>query len=199
MRVIPIWVKFQNLPLNCWGLDSLSRISSVLGVPLYADDCTSNQRRVSFARVLVELDVTKALPEKMAIETATGEIFQQSVEYEWLPPYCKKCFQIGHCCEDRMQETRMGNGWVVKKWVPKKKPLPDTPRQETQPQLQNLTPDNVIVPINSDEEEGWQPINRKQESKLPGKKSTEQLFCLAESEQEGDPAGMVEDPGPHHQ
>jgi hypothetical protein len=88
-------------------------------------------------------------------------------------------------------------------WVPKKKPLPDTPRQETQPQLQNLTPDNVIVPINSDEEEGWQPINRKQESKLPGnqkgKKSTEQLFSLAESEQEGDPAGMVEDPGPHHQ
>lgn len=38
LRVIPLWVRLPNLPLNCWGPDSLSRIGSLIGVPLYADE-----------------------------------------------------------------------------------------------------------------------------------------------------------------
>lgn len=33
-----LWVKLPNLPLNCWGLETLSRIGSILGVPICADD-----------------------------------------------------------------------------------------------------------------------------------------------------------------
>ncbi|WMV46820.1 hypothetical protein MTR67_040205 [Solanum verrucosum] len=35
LQTIPIWVRLPNLPLNSWGMDSLSRIESGLGVPLY--------------------------------------------------------------------------------------------------------------------------------------------------------------------
>lgn len=31
LKVIPLWVQLPNLPLNCWSMDSLSRIGSVLG------------------------------------------------------------------------------------------------------------------------------------------------------------------------
>lgn len=58
LKVIPIWVTFPNLPLNCWSMDSLSRIGSTLGVPIYADECTTKQLRISFARILIEMDVT---------------------------------------------------------------------------------------------------------------------------------------------
>lgn len=34
-----------------------------LGVPLYADECTTQQLRVSFARMLIDIDVTKPLPD----------------------------------------------------------------------------------------------------------------------------------------
>ncbi|WMV32217.1 hypothetical protein MTR67_025602 [Solanum verrucosum] len=37
LKVIPLWVKFPNLPLNCWGTKSLSRITSVLGKPICAN------------------------------------------------------------------------------------------------------------------------------------------------------------------
>ena len=47
LKVIPIWIKLPNLPLNCWSEDSLSRIGSLIGVPLYADECTSKALRVS--------------------------------------------------------------------------------------------------------------------------------------------------------
>lgn len=39
LRLLPLWVKFPNLPFNCWGTDSLSRIVSTLGTPIIADDC----------------------------------------------------------------------------------------------------------------------------------------------------------------
>lgn len=38
---IPLWVKLPHLPLNCWGPNSLSRISSTIGKPMLADECTT--------------------------------------------------------------------------------------------------------------------------------------------------------------
>lgn len=62
LRVIPLWVRMPNLPLSYWSINSLSHIGSVIGVPLYADECTTHQKRISFARMLIEVDVTKTLP-----------------------------------------------------------------------------------------------------------------------------------------
>lgn len=78
LKVIPLWVKFPNLPLNCWGggSESLSRISSLLGVSLFADECTTRQDRVSFSRVLIEMDITTTLPEHVWIEDASRRVFK---------------------------------------------------------------------------------------------------------------------------
>ena len=56
-KVIPIWIPLSNLPLNYWSTDSLSRIGSTIAVPIYADECTMKQLRIS-SRILVEMDVT---------------------------------------------------------------------------------------------------------------------------------------------
>ncbi|KAK6791272.1 hypothetical protein RDI58_010353 [Solanum bulbocastanum] len=68
---IPIWVKFPNLPMNCWDCDSLSRIASAIGISVFADECTTNQRRISFAIMLVEVNVTKPLPDKINVMDPT--------------------------------------------------------------------------------------------------------------------------------
>lgn len=79
MRVVPPWIRFPNLPLNCLGPKTLSRIGSMIGVPLYADERTTRQMRVSFARLIIEVDVTKPLPRSMAIEGDNGEIVEQNI------------------------------------------------------------------------------------------------------------------------
>lgn len=35
LQTVSLWIRLPNLPLNCWGLNTLSRIGSALGVPLY--------------------------------------------------------------------------------------------------------------------------------------------------------------------
>uniref|UniRef100_A0A803N0J3 Uncharacterized protein n=1 Tax=Chenopodium quinoa TaxID=63459 RepID=A0A803N0J3_CHEQI len=73
-------------------------IASILGVPLFADDCTPRQQRVSFACVLVEMDVTKTLSDHVWIEDELGVEFKQAIVYDWKPSYCAKCSMPGHDC-----------------------------------------------------------------------------------------------------
>lgn len=73
LKLVPLWVQLPNLPLNCWGHDSLSRIGSTLGTPLFADDCTSQQTRISYARMLVEIDITRPLVHKIMVESPGGK------------------------------------------------------------------------------------------------------------------------------
>lgn len=80
LRTIPVWVRLPNLPLNCWSDNSLSRLGSAIGVPLCADECTTKQLRVSFARLLVEIDVTKPLTRTIKLENYTREIKEKTSE-----------------------------------------------------------------------------------------------------------------------
>ena len=88
LKVIPIWVTLPNLPLNCWTTYSLSRIGSTIGVPIYADECTTKKHRISFSRILVEIDVTGKIQEEMNVEDPNGKVFKQKDGYAWLPPFC---------------------------------------------------------------------------------------------------------------
>ncbi|XP_009798363.1 uncharacterized protein [Nicotiana sylvestris] len=62
LKTILLWVTLPNLPSNCWSADSLSRIGSGLEVPLYDDECTTKTERISYAIILIEMDVTVPLP-----------------------------------------------------------------------------------------------------------------------------------------
>lgn len=130
LQTISIWVKYPNLPLNCWSIDSLSRISSGLRIPLYADECTTKVNRISFARVLVEMDVARDLPMKLKVEDPNGRVFEQIVQYEWVPEYCTKCMQVGHKCQDiglrPKAAAKMVNKWLQKQVASIESGIPKT-------------------------------------------------------------------------
>lgn len=52
LKTIPLWVQLLNLSLNWWPPDSLSPIRSATETPIYADQYTANQDRISFAQIL---------------------------------------------------------------------------------------------------------------------------------------------------
>jgi len=116
LQTVPIWVKYPNLPLCCWSMDSLSRISSGLGEPLYANECTTKVDRISFARVLIEMDVARELPRKLKVEDPSGRVFEQAVQYEWVPEYCAKWMKVGHKCNGK-EGVKVQR--KVTKWQPK--------------------------------------------------------------------------------
>ncbi|KAG5632846.1 hypothetical protein H5410_004563 [Solanum commersonii] len=82
---IPLWFSFPNLPMNCWSCNSLSRIASAIGKPIYADECTTKQSTISYARMLIETNVTKPLLEEITVHNPNGRQFVQEVWFDWWP------------------------------------------------------------------------------------------------------------------
>lgn len=82
LKEIPLWIRLPNLHLSCWSVDSLSHIGSMIGKPVCDDDCTSQQMRISYARLLVEIDITKPLSYKVQIANGEGLMVEQQVLYE---------------------------------------------------------------------------------------------------------------------
>lgn len=64
-------------------------MGSALGNPLFTDECTANKLRVSYARILVEIDVTQKQKEYIIIKDTTENKKKQIVEYEWSQPFVK--------------------------------------------------------------------------------------------------------------
>ncbi|XP_075083608.1 uncharacterized protein LOC142167344 [Nicotiana tabacum] len=82
LRTIPLCVKFLNLPLNCWSMKALSKIGSALGNPVYAGDCTTGIVRISYARILIEIDITKPLPRRVKLQDPMGKTIEQEITYD---------------------------------------------------------------------------------------------------------------------
>jgi hypothetical protein len=92
---------------------SLSKIGSALGNPLVTDECTAHKLRVSYARMLIEMDVTQELPHDITIRDNEGNKMKQLVEYEWKPIFCEKCQKVGHKCA-KIPPTKAQNQWKPK-------------------------------------------------------------------------------------
>jgi len=96
MHIVPVSVKFLNLPLKCWSLKCLSKIASVLGKPVQSDMLTSSMSRLSYARVLVEVNLLFDLPYSIKVTLPNGSLLHQQVVYETLSRFCKHCRTLGH-------------------------------------------------------------------------------------------------------
>ncbi|XP_058762303.1 uncharacterized protein LOC131635682 [Vicia villosa] len=119
LRVLPIWVIFQQLPLYFWGPQSIGKIASAIGKPIMTDECTAKKLRVSYARVLIEVDVTQELKHQILIRGPQGEKMIQQVDYEWTPPFCKSCNKVGHMCKAKEEIPRKAKE-TKKIWEQKK-------------------------------------------------------------------------------
>jgi hypothetical protein len=105
-------VKLMHLPMEFWTPICLSHVASGVGKPLYADKVTEEQRRLGFARVLVEIDVNSDCPKEIVICRKNGDSVSVGVEYPWLPPKCFVCSGFRHAayaCSKREKKI----------WIPK--------------------------------------------------------------------------------
>ncbi|KAK3221966.1 hypothetical protein Dsin_008991 [Dipteronia sinensis] len=91
---IPVWVKLFNIPHEYWNEEGLSHIASAVGKPLYADSLTESMKRISYARVCIEIDATCELVDSFDLFTGdnSGRNLDESVEilveYQWKPKIC---------------------------------------------------------------------------------------------------------------
>ncbi|GJT29450.1 RNA-directed DNA polymerase, eukaryota, reverse transcriptase zinc-binding domain protein [Tanacetum coccineum] len=114
--VLPIWVKLVNLPLEAWTTKGLSAIASRLGKPVIMDSvttqmCNQGIGRLGYARVLIEVEAKKGLPEVIDIQYFDKENKESitktvKVIYDWKPPMCSNCKVFGHLEEKCRLKSR---------------------------------------------------------------------------------------------
>jgi hypothetical protein len=93
---VPVWVRLYNVPLEYWTIKGLSCVASAIGVPLHADHTTLLRKRLSYARVCVEIDASKTLVKEYDLRCPNGLFITISAEYEWIPSKCSNCNVFGH-------------------------------------------------------------------------------------------------------
>ena len=67
--MVPVLVLFRKVEPFLWSEIVLAKMANQLGKPLGADANTTDQARLSFARVLVEIDVSQPLKEEIVMNT----------------------------------------------------------------------------------------------------------------------------------
>lgn len=81
--------------MECWDGETLETIANHLGVLLKIDELTTTLVRSKFARVCIEIDLSKPLSRGFWIGDDHHRVFVV-VMYERLPTFCYKCGLIGH-------------------------------------------------------------------------------------------------------
>lgn len=64
--------------------------------PLCTDRMTGLKEKISYARVLGEVDIAKGLILEVPIKLPNGKIRTQDVIYENVPKFCSSCRIMGH-------------------------------------------------------------------------------------------------------
>ncbi|XXG82933.1 hypothetical protein AAC387_Pa10g0805 [Persea americana] len=92
--ISPVWIVMKGIPYHCWSSGILLSIIGSVGKPLRLDETTAAQRMLSYARVLVNLDVSKLGPSCLSVELEGESSVEVTIIYENVP--CSGCFSTGH-------------------------------------------------------------------------------------------------------
>ncbi|MCI19975.1 NBS resistance protein, partial [Trifolium medium] len=90
-----IWIRLIELPQEYWRQRTLFEIASAIGTPLSLDASTKNRAFGHYARILVDIDLSRRVFDIIRVER-DGYAFNLEIIYERLPSYCFHCGIIGH-------------------------------------------------------------------------------------------------------
>ncbi|CAE5959388.1 unnamed protein product [Arabidopsis arenosa] len=96
IKTIPVWVTLKKIPNSLYSIAGISHIASGLGVPMATHKPRLDPILMGEAKILVEVELSKAFPTKIAASDIAGFISMVDVEYAWLPTICSTCGQLGH-------------------------------------------------------------------------------------------------------
>ena len=99
IATLPIWIQLPDLDIKYWGLQSLSKLGSLLGIPLKTEKYTKEKTMLKYARLLVEMPIDGSFPEYIEFANEKEVLIRQKVIYEWLPLKCSYYKMFGHAHE----------------------------------------------------------------------------------------------------
>jgi hypothetical protein len=92
---VPIWLRLYSLSLDYWLPSTFEEIGNKLGKYVKTSEATQKGRYTLCARICIEMDVSRALPEAISLEFRDEE-WTQSIDYEHISFRCRRFHEHGH-------------------------------------------------------------------------------------------------------
>jgi len=108
---LPIWVRFLDLDIKYWGLESLSKLRSMIGIPIKIDKYTRDKSFLKYARLLIEIQLEDNFPEYIEFVNEQNVVVRQRLKYEWKPTKCDFCKMFGHTRDDYRKKPQSRTEW----------------------------------------------------------------------------------------
>ncbi|XP_026435840.1 uncharacterized protein LOC113333631 [Papaver somniferum] len=90
-----VWITFPDLSIEYWKEAILMAMGNAIGRPIRIDEITLQKEIGYYASILVEVDLTNVVPNKVWVESKYGK-FEQEVRASKIPKFCIHCKTIGH-------------------------------------------------------------------------------------------------------
>ncbi|CAL1353834.1 unnamed protein product [Linum trigynum] len=122
VRSTLVWVQLPDLPIGFIHKEAAMRIGGLIGTPVKVDRATELGARGNFARVCVEVDLTRPLLARYKVEGT-----EYLIQYEGLDHICTECGQYGkstaNCpCREPVEEKVEEMVEIVPETVEEMKP-----------------------------------------------------------------------------
>jgi len=148
---MPVWVRLPNLPLPYWHHLVLEDIGNLLGRFIKTDKDRQDKGLFTYARVCVEIDLSKGLPDRLHLKHES-HTWLQRLDYENTAFRCRFCQLTGH-----LQDT-----CPLAKNFTKKKKGPRSKRKNWQADYAPFSDEEE-----GSEEEEQQDMQRNEETMMP--------------------------------
>jgi len=94
------WIKITRLPLELWEEDTLKQLLQHVGNFIRVDDITLNRSKGKYARVCLNIDITKPLRGSLFIPLPNNtQPLEVPISYEGLHEVCALCGSNAHALE----------------------------------------------------------------------------------------------------
>ncbi|KAL2938398.1 hypothetical protein RDABS01_021847 [Bienertia sinuspersici] len=95
IKTIQIWVKIM-VNFKYLGIRALEKIVKPAGKLIRVDENTPRRDKLQYARVMIEVEVDQAFPDRVRFYNEKGGLENVTLNYEWLPTICLNCKKMGH-------------------------------------------------------------------------------------------------------
>ena len=160
IKSLTIWVQFHGLDVKYWGMESLSKIGSLFGIPIKTDRYTKERTLLHYARVLIDIPLANDFPKYVEFTNDKDVLIRQSMVYEWKPFKCCHCMMFGHQEDGCRRKHRIRQEWrPIQSTVPSNKPIPSTSQAPDEEGFVNVTRRNTVSHLQSTEPVATPTVN----------------------------------------
>ncbi|KAJ8419746.1 hypothetical protein Cgig2_019154 [Carnegiea gigantea] len=85
----------MELDIKYWGIEILSKLGSMLGIPIKPNKITKEKSALSYARLLIEIPLNGPFPKHIDFVNDWDVIVRQKVTYEWKLTQCSFYQMLG--------------------------------------------------------------------------------------------------------